>query len=84
MKKKQKPKPTQSIEQSAIGLLLECHAIRACPDHGHMRDRTDPEAWRKACEAARSHPFPGATPAESVAAIDEAMQWIGDTCPECS
>jgi len=73
----------RSIEQFAIGLLLECHAIRECPDHGHMRDNTDPGAVRKACDTARTHPFPGATPNESVAAIDEALKWIGDTCPQC-
>lgn len=61
----------QSIEQFAIG-LLECNAIRACPDNGHMRDNTDPGALRKACDTARTNPFSGATPDESVAAIDEA------------
>jgi hypothetical protein len=48
-----------------------------------MRDNADPGAVRKACDAARIHPFRGATADESVAAIDEALRWIGDTCPGC-
>ena len=81
---KKKHATAGSIEQLAIGLLLECHAIRECPDHGHMRDNTDPGAVRKACEIAKTYPFRGATPDESIAAIDEALKWIGDTCPGCS
>jgi hypothetical protein len=81
--KRRPRKPTRDIESWAHDLLIECYAIRACPDHGHMRDTTDPGALRKAREAARSEPFPGATANKSVAAIDEAMRWIGDTCPGC-
>lgn len=75
--------PAQTIEGWAHEILLECHAIRTCLDHGHMRDKTDPDAWRKAREIAKSEPFRGTSPEESVAAIDEAMRWIGDECPEC-
>jgi len=67
----------------ATGVLLETHAIKECEEHGHMRHRTDPDAWRRAREIASSHPFPGATPAESVQALDEVMQSVGDACPEC-
>jgi hypothetical protein len=81
-KKRSAKTPNYDIDGWAHDLLLECHAIRACPDHGHMRDRTDPSAWRKAREAATSEPFPGTTAKKSVAAIDEAMRWIGDTCLE--
>jgi hypothetical protein len=83
MKKKKQISSARSLEGWAIRVLLECHAIRECPDHGHMRDNTDPSAWRKAREVAKSEPFPGTTPEESAAAIDESMRWIGDTCPEC-
>jgi len=83
MKKKMPPRSARTLEEWAINVLLECHAIRECGDHGHMRDNTDPSAWRKAREAAKSEPFPGTTSKESAAAIDESMRWIGDTCPEC-
>jgi hypothetical protein len=82
-KKRSAKVPNRDIESWAHDLLLECHAIRACPDHGHMHDRTDPSAWRKAREAAKLDPFPGTTAAKSVTAINEAMRWIGDICPEC-
>lgn len=84
MTKKRPAKSKQSLERSAIAFLLEYRAIRECPDHGHMRDNTDTGALRNAYTAAKSHPFPGTTPEQSVAAIDEAMRWIGDTCPECA
>jgi hypothetical protein len=67
----------------AIGVLLETHAIKECEQHGHRRDRTDPDAWRHAREIAAQEPFPGATPGEALQALDEVMQSIGDACPEC-
>jgi hypothetical protein len=67
----------------ALGLLLEHHAIQECEEHGHMRDRTDPDAWNKAREVARHSPFPGTSPAVSVAALNNIMRSIGDTCPDC-
>lgn len=73
----------RTLQGWALGVLLETGAIRECPDHGHMKDRTDPGAWREARDIASGHPFLGATPAESVRAIDDVMQSIGDTCPEC-
>jgi hypothetical protein len=75
--------PFRTLRGWAIGVLLETEAIRECAEHGHMRDRTDPHAWKRAREIASSHPFRGATPAEAVEALDDVMQSIGDTCPEC-
>jgi hypothetical protein len=75
--------PFRTLRGWAIGVLLETRAIRECEEHGHMRDRTDPDAWRHAREIASRHPFRGATPAEAVQALDDVMQSIGDTCPEC-
>ena len=48
-----------------------------------MRDRTDPEAWNRARDEARHNPFPGTSPETAVAAIDEVMRSIGDSCPDC-
>lgn len=71
------------IEQWAISILLECHAIQRCPDHGYVRDRTDPDARQQAREIAETEPYSGLTPQEARNAINHALQWIGDTCPEC-
>jgi hypothetical protein len=74
----------RTIRGWALGVLLEAHAIRECDEHGHMKDRTDPHALERAREIARQEPFPGTVPAQSLAAIDDAMNSIGDACPECN
>jgi hypothetical protein len=76
--------PYRTLRGWAIGLLLETHAIKECEEHGHMQDRTDPDAWKRAREIASKYPFRGSTPAEAVRALDDVMQSIGDTCPECN
>jgi hypothetical protein len=75
--------PFRTIRGWALGVLLEAHAIKECDEHGHMRDRSDPHALEHAREMAVHHPFPGTSPDQSLAAIDEVMSSIGDTCPEC-
>ena len=76
-------RPTyRTLEGWALGLLLEYRAIRECEEHGHMRDRTDPEAWTQAREAARHCPFPGTSAEVSVAALDNVMRSIGDSCSD--
>jgi hypothetical protein len=75
--------PFRTLRGWAIGILLETEAIRECEEHGHMRDRPDPHAWKRAREIASSHPFRDATPAEAAEALDDVMESIGDTCPEC-
>jgi hypothetical protein len=67
----------------ALGLLIEAHAVRECEEHGHMRDRSDPHAGEHARELARAEPFHGTSPEQAVAALDEVMRSIGDTCPAC-
>jgi hypothetical protein len=74
--------PFRTLHGWAVGILLETETIRECK-HGHMRDRTDPEAWKRARQIASRYPFRGATPAEAVQALDDVMESIGDTCPEC-
>ena len=73
----------RTIHGWALSVLLDAHAIRECEEHGHMKDRTDPHALHHAREVARQEPFPGTSPDQSVAAIDDVMRSIGDTCPEC-
>jgi hypothetical protein len=67
----------------ALGTLIEHGAVAECEHHGHRRDRTDPEAWNRAREAAWNSPFPGSTPEACLKALDEVMRWIGDSCPDC-
>jgi hypothetical protein len=77
-------RPTyRTIRGWALGVLLEAHAIRECDEHGHMKDRTDPHALEHARDIARQDPFAGTSPDQAVAAIDEVMSSIGDSCPEC-
>jgi hypothetical protein len=73
----------RSLNGWALGMLIEQGAVRECEDHGHMRDRTDPEAWDRARDEARHNPFPGMSPEAAVAAIDVVMRSIGDSCPDC-
>src|SRR5258708_39397967 len=73
--------PYRTLRGWAIGLLLETHAIKECEEHGHMQDRTDPDAWKRAREIASKYPFRGSTPTQAVQALDDVMQSIGDTCP---
>jgi hypothetical protein len=67
----------------ALGILLETGAVSECPNHGHIKDRADPDTWRNAREIASTDPFGGASPPEAVMALYAVMQSIGDTCPEC-
>ena len=67
----------------ALGTLIEQGAVMECEHHGHRRDRADPDAWNRAREEAWRNPFPGATPEACIAAMDEVMRSIGDTCPDC-
>ena len=68
----------------ALGVLLESHAIKECDEHGHMRDRTDPEALSRARLVASDHPFPGATSTEAARELEDIMKSIGDSCPDCN
>jgi hypothetical protein len=67
----------------ALGVLIEAGAIVECEHHGHRRDRCDPDAWSRARERAWSDPFPGTSPEVALAAIDEVLSSVGDTCPDC-
>jgi hypothetical protein len=76
--------PHRSLRGWAIGLLLETGALRECVDHSHLCDATDPDAWRRARQIASAHPFKGASPAEAVAAVEDIMRSVGDSCPKCN
>jgi hypothetical protein len=67
----------------AISVLTEAGAIRECEEHGWMQDRADPHARERAFDFARRDPPTGVSPEASAVAITEALDSMGDTCPEC-
>jgi hypothetical protein len=67
----------------AISVLREAGAIRECETHGWMQDRADPHARERAFDVARHDPPPGTSSKAAVVTIDEILDGIGDTCPEC-
>jgi hypothetical protein len=73
----------RTLQGWALGTLIDLHAVRECDHHGHTLDRADPDARNRAREYAWNHPFTGTSPEVSVAAVEEVLQSIGDTCPEC-
>ena len=48
----------RTLEGWALGKLIENHAVTECSDHGHRRDKADPEAWNHAREEAGGTRFP--------------------------
>jgi hypothetical protein len=73
----------RSVEAWAIGVLRETGAILECEDHGYVKDRTDPHARTEAFRIAADCPFPGKTPDQATLALNDILESIGDTCPEC-
>ena len=73
----------RTLQGWALGTLIEQHAVTECEHHGHRRDCADPEAWNRAREEAWRNPFPGATRQACIAALEEVLQSIGDSCPDC-
>lgn len=77
-------RPTvQTLHGWALSVLQDTGAIRECEEHGWMKDRADPHAHARAVIVARLDPPPGSSSEEAVAAIQDALGSIGDTCPEC-
>jgi uncharacterized protein (UPF0218 family) len=80
---KERQSAIRTVGAWATFVLLETGAIRECQEHGWMKDRTDPHARHRAIEIARSDPPPGVSQDEAVAAVENVLNSIGDTCPEC-
>jgi hypothetical protein len=80
---KERQSAIRTIGGWATFVLLEAGAIRECEEHGWMKDRADPHAWHRAIEIARSDPPPGVSQDEAVAPVENVLNSIGDTCPEC-
>jgi hypothetical protein len=73
----------RSLRGWAISVLQEAHAIRECEDHGWMQDHADPHARQRAFEIAAQEVPSGVSPEAAAVAIEEVLDSIGDTCPEC-
>ncbi|CAL75958.1 conserved hypothetical protein [Bradyrhizobium sp. ORS 278] len=64
--------------------MREAGAVVECEAHGWMLERGDPHALARALALARHDPPGGVCSPDAVAAIEEALSGIGDTCPDCS
>jgi hypothetical protein len=75
--------PYRTLRGWALGTLIDQGAVVECEHHGQYVDRADPDAWNRARAEAWRNPFPGTTPEGCIAALEDAMSGIGDTCPDC-
>jgi hypothetical protein len=73
----------RTTEGWARSILLETGAIRECETHGWMRDSADPHARERSLIIAREDPPLGIDPDQAVAPVQDLLDSIGDTCPEC-
>lgn len=80
---KEKQPGIQTLHGWAISVLSEAGAIRECEEHGWMQDRGDPRARDRAFQIAQTDPPAGVSSQVAAVAIAEALDSIGDTCPEC-
>jgi hypothetical protein len=82
MTKERRP-VVRTLRGWAISVLQEAGAIRECEEHGWMQDRADPHARDRALAVARDDPPHGVSAQAAAEAVGEALDSIGDTCPEC-
>jgi hypothetical protein len=82
MAKERKP-AVRTLRGWAIKVLQEAGAIHECEEHGWAKDRADPHARERAFDIARRDPPPDISSQSAVYAVAEALDGIGDTCPEC-
>ena len=80
---KQRRPAFRTLRGWAINLLNEAGAIRECEEHGWMQDRADPHARERAFDIARRDPPADVSLQAAEAAVRDALDSIGDTCPEC-
>ncbi|UQR64873.1 hypothetical protein LRP30_06110 [Bradyrhizobium sp. C-145] len=80
---KQRRSAFRTLRGWAINVLNEAGAIRECEEHGWMQDRADPHARERAFDIARRDPPADVSRQAVEAAVRDALDSIGDTCPEC-
>jgi hypothetical protein len=81
---KERRPTTRTLRGWAISVLKEAGAIRECEHHGWMQDRGDPHARERAFDIARLDPALGTSAQAAAVAIAEALDSMGDICPECA
>ena len=82
MTKERRP-AIRTLRGWATNVLQEAGAIHECEEHGWAKDRADPHARERVRDRARQYPPAGVSPDEAVAEVDDVLNSIGDTCPEC-
>ena len=80
---KQRRPAIRTLRGWAINVLNEAGAIRECEEHGWMQDRADPHARQRAFDIARRDLPADVSRQAAEAAVRDALDLIGDTCPEC-
>ena len=80
---KERPPAIRTLGGWAISVLQEAGAIHECETHGWMQERADPHARERAFDIARQDPPDGLSAAKATAEIEDVLNSIGDTCPEC-
>ncbi|MCJ9728960.1 hypothetical protein [Bradyrhizobium sp. PRIMUS42] len=83
MTKERRP-AIRTLRGWALSVLQEAGAIHECEEHGWAQDRADPHARHRAFELARHDPPHGVSADQAVAEINDVLDSIGDSCPECS
>jgi hypothetical protein len=72
------------VEKWATQILLNAHAIEACPDCGFKKLKFDHSAVGYAHDLAKQNRFPGLPSAKCIEAVDEVLDGLGDDCPVCT
>jgi hypothetical protein len=80
---KQRRPAFRTLRGWAMNVLNEAGAIRECEEHGWMQDRADPHARERAFDIACRDPPADVSRQAAEDAVRDALDSIGDTCPEC-
>lgn len=82
-KKNKNANGKETLDMWATDILLEAHAISACPDHGYMRLRHSHHAIDYAKDLAQHRKFSGRNKRERIAAVEDVLDGLADSCPGC-
>lgn len=77
------PRTKETVETWATRMLLNARAIQACPACGFMKLNFSHQGIDYAHALAEHEPYPGKSKAQSIKAVDEVFDSLGDECPGC-